>query len=249
MADIQTINIGSAANDGTGDDLREAFVKVNANFNALNLATGTTGVNLGSSGGKVLADVTSNTLRFRTIVGGTNINVTELDSTIVLDGTVPDQSNPIISDIGSITVGNGAAWAIYGGDGVETRSDNNASPNPQIIIDAGLERDQSPRLVAGLDANSQNITGVNNFSATSSLTGTLTVSTTGTIGTLVPTNIKSKGTDTVDYENNLGKFLTFDFGGVDNSYTGILQFILGTSTVDLGTFNSPSIGSIDLGAI
>ena len=29
---IQTINIGQVANDGTGDDLREAFIKVNNNF-------------------------------------------------------------------------------------------------------------------------------------------------------------------------------------------------------------------------
>lgn len=249
MANIQTINIGSAANDGTGDDLREAFVKVNANFTELNLATTVEGQSLGSSGGEVFVDKVSNTLRFRRIVGGQNINITQLDNTLVLDGTVPDQTNPIISDVGSISVGNGAAWAIYGGDGVETRSDNNASPSPQIIIDAGLERDASPTLSAGLDANGQNITGVNNLSATSTLTGTLTVSTTGTIGTLVPTNIKTIGADTVDYEDNLGKFLTFDFGGVGNTYSGILQFILGTSTVDLGSFNSPSMGSIDLGAI
>ena len=30
---IQTINIGTIANDGTGDDLREAFVKVNNTHN------------------------------------------------------------------------------------------------------------------------------------------------------------------------------------------------------------------------
>ena len=30
-----TINIGTLANDGTGDDLREAFIKVNNNFNEL----------------------------------------------------------------------------------------------------------------------------------------------------------------------------------------------------------------------
>jgi hypothetical protein len=29
---IQTINVGNIPNDGTGDDLREAFVKVNQNF-------------------------------------------------------------------------------------------------------------------------------------------------------------------------------------------------------------------------
>ena len=34
---IQSINIGSIANDGTGDDVREAFNKVNANFLDLDL--------------------------------------------------------------------------------------------------------------------------------------------------------------------------------------------------------------------
>ena len=29
---LQTINLGLIANDGTGDDLREAFTKVNLNF-------------------------------------------------------------------------------------------------------------------------------------------------------------------------------------------------------------------------
>ena len=29
---VQTINIGQIANDGTGDDLRVAFAKVNSNF-------------------------------------------------------------------------------------------------------------------------------------------------------------------------------------------------------------------------
>ena len=32
---IQRVNIGTIANDGTGDDLREAFVKVNNNFTEL----------------------------------------------------------------------------------------------------------------------------------------------------------------------------------------------------------------------
>ena len=31
----QTINIGSSANDGTGDPLRSAFTKINANFDDL----------------------------------------------------------------------------------------------------------------------------------------------------------------------------------------------------------------------
>ena len=34
---IQTVNIGTIANDGTGDDSREAFVKVNNNFTELDI--------------------------------------------------------------------------------------------------------------------------------------------------------------------------------------------------------------------
>ena len=48
---IQSINIGSIANDGTGDDLREAFNKVNANFtdldSKLSVAEGSDAENLG----------------------------------------------------------------------------------------------------------------------------------------------------------------------------------------------------------
>ena len=44
---IQTINLGTYANDGTGDDLRSAFQKVNANI--LELASTVYGANVGSA--------------------------------------------------------------------------------------------------------------------------------------------------------------------------------------------------------
>ena len=54
---IQTINIGTIANDGTGDDLREAFIKVNNNFSELASrdSENTTAANLGSAGEGVFA--------------------------------------------------------------------------------------------------------------------------------------------------------------------------------------------------
>ena len=47
---IQNINIGNIANDGTGDDLREAFRKVNENFDELDLRQpeSTTGAGIGT---------------------------------------------------------------------------------------------------------------------------------------------------------------------------------------------------------
>ena len=64
---IQTINIGTVANDGTGDDLREAFVKVNANFAELSARNpeATTGVNLGASGEGVFAQLNGAEMQFK----------------------------------------------------------------------------------------------------------------------------------------------------------------------------------------
>lgn len=46
---IQTINLGTYANDGTGDDLRTAFEKVNSNFTELGASDVRNGLNLGPS--------------------------------------------------------------------------------------------------------------------------------------------------------------------------------------------------------
>ena len=50
---IQNINIGQFANDGTGDDIREAFRKINENFDELDLREpeSTTASNLGTGTG------------------------------------------------------------------------------------------------------------------------------------------------------------------------------------------------------
>lgn len=52
MPTLQTINLGSYANDGTGDDLRTAFEKVNINFGLLFAeASVNSAINLGSGTG------------------------------------------------------------------------------------------------------------------------------------------------------------------------------------------------------
>ena len=69
---IQTINIGNIANDGTGDDLREAFIKVYNNFTELNTNitnTTTEGANLGTGTG-LFAHRSDNTLQFKSISAG-----------------------------------------------------------------------------------------------------------------------------------------------------------------------------------
>lgn len=69
---IQTINIGNYANDGSGDDLRTAFQKVNANFAALSSeVTIANAVNLGGAvdnGAGIFAQRNNADLQFKTLV-------------------------------------------------------------------------------------------------------------------------------------------------------------------------------------
>jgi len=81
---IQTINLGTFANDGTGDDLRTAFEKVNYNFSQLNQTTVNNAANLGG-GAPVFANKTLETLNFRTLVAGSNTTLTYDANTITIN--------------------------------------------------------------------------------------------------------------------------------------------------------------------
>ncbi len=83
---IQTINLGNYANDGTGDDLRTAFEKVNSNFNLLDGRDVTAGSNLGS-GTAVFKQKTGTTFEFKTLVQGSNITLTSDGNTVTISGS------------------------------------------------------------------------------------------------------------------------------------------------------------------
>jgi len=80
---IQTIDLGNYANDGTGDDLRTAFEKVNYNFNQISLQNVSDGANLGN-GVAVLASKISGVLNFKTLVAGNNTTITSNATTITI---------------------------------------------------------------------------------------------------------------------------------------------------------------------
>jgi hypothetical protein len=240
---IQTINVGLAANDGTGDDLREAFIKINQNFQEVESQIGiASAANLGSSGSRVYASTTeSGTLQFRRLVAGTSMTLTELDNTIVFDANVPNSRFTISGNTGSLISGNGLNYNIVGADAINVVADENTKT---ITITGSLAQDLSPVLAAGLDANSQNITGVNNFSATSITTNTLT-SVSATTTNLTLTNI-----NTLNYQERLGKYLDgFDFGTIEQNHRSILDLVVAATDIDFGSFYGPSPLELDLGGI
>jgi hypothetical protein len=84
---IQNINLGTYANDGSGDDLRTAFQKVNANFSALNTTTVVGAVSLGAGAPVYSGVITAgagSTLNFRSIIAGDNITLTYNGDAITL---------------------------------------------------------------------------------------------------------------------------------------------------------------------
>lgn len=84
---IQTVNLGTYANDGTGDDLRTAFEKVINNFDYLDLTKVEDGENLGTAIPNtygIYAGVDGSTLQFKSIKQGDNITITSDGNTITL---------------------------------------------------------------------------------------------------------------------------------------------------------------------
>jgi hypothetical protein len=81
---LETIDLGTYANDGTGDDLRSAFRKVKNNFVALAPAI-LDGENLGA-GVNIFSgiDAETNTIQFNTISAGANIGLSLVDGTLTI---------------------------------------------------------------------------------------------------------------------------------------------------------------------
>ena len=84
---LESVELGTYANDGTGDDLRTAFRKVNTNFVALAPAI-LNSENLGSGIG-IFSGIneTTNTIQFNTISAGNNVSLALVDGTLTISST------------------------------------------------------------------------------------------------------------------------------------------------------------------
>jgi hypothetical protein len=105
MADLQTINVGNLVNDGLGDDLRTAFLKVNANFSELNTGLTITASNSGLGAG-VFKQKTNNDLEFKSLVSGTKILIEESADVLTINTTQEDAFIRFDTDSGSMSASN-----------------------------------------------------------------------------------------------------------------------------------------------
>jgi hypothetical protein len=98
---LQTINIGNYANDGTGDDLRTAFDKVNANFRLINseiVITGGTNIGIGQ-GIFAQKNNTNAQLEFKSLKAGNGVNLVSDGTSITINAglvTIQDDQAPTL---------------------------------------------------------------------------------------------------------------------------------------------------------
>jgi len=229
---IEYINTGTIANDGTGDDLREAFIKINDNFEELDLRLieETVIENNGSIGEILYTGKDDSIHGFKRINAGTNITLASTENTLTINSAPALDELIIVSDNGTITVDPGQTMSLLGGEGIGTRVNGQ-----QIILDLDttgiVERDSAPTLSGTLSANNNNITGAGTISAT-------------TVNAYIEGLVY--GFDVREF----GPYLSgFDFGSMRNTYNNALEFIIATVDLDFGGITPDTGDTVDLGFI
>jgi DUF2075 family protein len=232
---IELINIGNVANDGTGDDLREAFIKINQNFEEIDLRDDekTTVSNIGAVGEGVFARKQGFDLQFKKLVGGTDVTLNSTNDQITLNANGGLKTLLAISDSGSIILQETASFNIHGGAGINTAIVGNTltitNTSSEIVTDT------TPQLGGNLDSQGFDISNANTITANlinSSVNGNLT----GLVYGLDIRNFAVYGE-----ENG------WDFGYFDEEMHNILDYIIFNTEVDMGTFDNPNPLVIDLG--
>lgn len=229
---ITRINVGTLANDGTGDDLRQAFVKVNNNFDDLDARTEgqATADNLGSGTG-IFYSKENGVIGLKSLVSGTNIQITNDADTVTISnqGTIIIQGS---TGTGSIAGAN-RTLLVTGGDNITTSASSNSIT---VNIDpSGLVlSDTTPQLGGPLNADSNNIVNVGTLTA-NTITGALT-------GTVDGINITA-------WYNQLANTRGFDFGQIVININNALDFLVSQETLTYGSITVPASINSDFGSI
>jgi hypothetical protein len=219
---ISLIDIGAVANDGTGDDLRTAFIKVNENFVELetSIDASTVAANVGDGQG-IFKQKLVNELQFRSLDVNERLSISTDGDKIIIDTNFEDKT----LRIGGIEViGNdNGTMTIIGQNSVETGTFRGNLIGNVIGSVFALE----PDYIIGRG----NIVGINTE-----------------VGELDPQYSPARvdGISVKDLDRTINNF---DFGDLDKIYTKSFAYLLDRVGIDLGTFISPADFDVDLGTL
>jgi trimeric autotransporter adhesin len=226
---IQTINLGTYANDGTGDDLRVAFQKVNANI--LELASTVYGANVGEN--PPISGVEQGELWWSTVEGRLYVyyNSAWIDASPV-DGFVT-------YDITAETVAGGASVRLNGTD----------LSQDSIKFASGANITVTRTDASTITLSSENFTGDVTGNLTGNVTGNLTGNTSGVHNGTVNGNVTGNllgDTDGLHTGNVIGNVTGNLTGDTSGTHTGnvignVTGNIIGDTT---GTHTGAVIGDV-----
>jgi hypothetical protein len=144
---LKTIEIGAYANDGTGDDLRTAFKKVNENFASLFTDLGVVSAISVGNGESVFAqkNTTTNNLEFKSLVAGSGVTLASDATTVTINAGLTRIEQDTLPTLGGDLNLNG--HIITGGDVQTTVFGRNVEDMYQTIqVLAGNDLDFGPIL-------------------------------------------------------------------------------------------------------
>lgn len=229
---VQLINIGQIANDGTGDALREAMIKINANFEELDLRDdeSTTASNVGAVGEGIFAQKIGYDLQFKKLVASTDITLTPTDDTIIIAANGGLKTILVVTDSGSKILEETDNLNVIGSTDISTSL---AGDNLSITYTGWRELvdDTTPQLGGNLDAQTFNLSNVGSISATS-VTSVFTGNITG--------NVTSTGISTFDSIDVTG-------GTINGTTIGLsaAAAITGTTITASGSFVGNLTGNVN----
>lgn len=217
---LQTINLGTAVNDGTGDDLRTAFEKVVANFQYLNnqITVPVTAENLGVYASQGLFKEKTNTvLKFKSVAAGDNIEIQTTDDTLFISTTEGlDLKDFNIANVGNINI-KGTLNLAPGSPGL-------FGPTSGVHVGIMQGTVYGPANSFGLQGD---VVGRN-----------------PNVGYL-SADYQPARIDGIAIKDLNRTLTSFDFGSLSTSYANPIQYLLAQIGIDLGTISSPTNISIN----
>jgi len=253
------VSVGVVANDGTGDNLREAFLKINGNFLYLGnrLGTDPSGANVGATGESVFKEVVDFQYRFRKIDADGNLRVRLVGDVVTLDfrpNSAVNFQGQAITNAGAVTATSFTGPLTGNVTGTVTGNAGSVTNGVYTVGDQtiGGVKTFTNTITASVTGNAGTVTNgvytegnqtINGFKTfTQPITGLLSGNVTGLIRS-------SNQTAYVDVSNLESRINTFDYGVINPVFVDPISYYLYVLGTDMGTFNNPSDFGIDAGTI
>ena len=175
----QTLNIGSNANDGTGDNLRAAMIKVNENFTEVYSAPGFTVDTISFTGNEISAVRSNDDLVFNPAgTGSVVFPAIKIDDNNIVGTRSNEDINLLPSGTGSVVFGS----IKIKGTSLSSDDSTAININDGLIVDGTLNVSGTSTLTGAADLGStlavpSGLTTLStlNVTGTTSLTGTTTI--------------------------------------------------------------------------